>query len=74
MRKLKAEQRRKAALHRPGKRQRAEMKAEVFKAAPGEKVQNSVPSKTVKKVQDTRGKKNKAQHAGIRKKSKKSKT
>lgn len=74
MRKLKAEQRKKAALHRPGKRQRAEMKAEVFKAAPGERVQKSVLSKKTKKPQDTRGKKNRVQHAGIRKKSDKSKT
>lgn len=74
MRKLKAEQRKKAALHRPGKRQRAEMKAEVFQAGPGEKVQKSAVSKKASKTQDTRGKKNRVQNSGIRKEAKKSKT
>ena len=81
MQKLKAEQRRKAVLHRPGKRQRAELKAEVFKTAAVDGVEKSAPAKKAKKnqdtrrnkSQDTRGKKNKVQKAGISKKSHKSK-
>ena len=80
MRKLKAEQRRRAALHRPGKRQRAELKAEVFKTA-ADGSAKKVPIKTTKRSQDTkgkksldtRGKKHKVQKAGISKKSHKSK-
>ena len=66
MRKLKAEQRSKATLHRPGKRQRAEMKAEVFKTDGAKKA-------TAKKCLDTKGKKSKVQKAGISKMSHKRK-
>lgn len=70
MRKLKAEQRSKATLHRPGKRQRADMKAEVFKTDGAKK---AGPTKKAKKCLDTRGKKSKAQKAGVRKMSHKRK-
>lgn len=70
LRKLKAEQRKKALVHRPGKRQRAELKAEVFQtAAPGHS-QGQKPKKKARK-EDTRGKQNKqtkVQKAGIGKK------
>lgn len=73
VRKLKAEQRKKAALHRPGKRQRAEMKAEVFKPAAADQAGKTKPSEKAKKSQDTRGKRNQVQKAGISKRSHKSK-
>lgn len=81
MRKLKAEQRRKAALHRPGKRQRAEMKAEVFNTATAGSAKETTPVGKGKRSQATRGKrsqetlsqKDKVQKAGISKKSPKSK-
>lgn len=72
MRKLKAEQRRKAVLHRPGKRQRAELKAEVFKTAADDSAEKSAPSKKSRKSQDARGKQNQdtrgKKKAGISKK------
>ena len=67
MRKLKAEQRKKAVLHRPGKRQRAELKAEVFKTAAADGAEKLATRG--KKSQDIRGKKNGVQKAGISKKS-----
>lgn len=73
IRKLKAEQRKNALLHRPGKRQRAQLKAEVFSTAGA---QGHRPGKKAKKAQDTRGKQNKQrneQKAGVSKKRHKSK-
>lgn len=70
MRKLKAEQRSKATLHRPGKRQRAEMKAEVFKTDGAKK---AASTRKAKKSLGTRGKKSKVQKAGISKMSHKRK-
>ena len=76
MRKLKAEQRRKAVLHRPGKRQRAELKAEVFKRAANDGAEKLAPLKKSRKTQDTRGKRSQDtrgnKKAGISKKSHKS--
>ena len=72
IRKLRAEQRKKALLHRPGKRQRAQLKAEVFNPAAAE---GHTPAKKAKKAQETRGKQNKQhkeQKAGISKKRHKS--
>ena len=57
MRKLKAEQRKTAAKQRPGKRQRAELKAVVFQHADGPS--QSTASKPIKKKQKTQEKQSK---------------
>jgi len=70
IRKLKAEQRSKAAMQRPGKRQRAELKTQVFKNADGSPSNKAaMPGKGKKKQQDTRGKQNKRIKEGTKQKS-----
>ena len=59
IRKLKAEQRSKAAKQRPGKRQRAELKAQIFQTAEDLPKNTATKPGTKKQKQDTRGKQNK---------------
>ena len=59
IRKLKAEQRSKAAKQRPGKRQRAELKAQIFQDADGAAASEAAKPGAKKQKQDTRGKQNK---------------
>ncbi|DBA72517.1 TPA: hypothetical protein ACH3X2_010278 [Trebouxia sp. C0005] len=59
IRKLKAEQRSKAAKQRPGKRQRAELKAQIFQTTGDLPKNTTTKPGTKKQKQDTRGKQNK---------------
>ncbi len=64
IRKLKAEQRSKAAKQRPGKRQRAELKAQIFQTAEDLPKSTATKPGTKKQKQDTRGKQNKQTKQG----------
>ncbi len=64
IRKLKAEQRSKAAKQRPGKRQRAELKAQIFQTAEDLPKKTATKPKAKKQKQDTRGKQNKQTKQG----------